>query len=102
MFQVVFDVLGAALCVAGTLFLVAGSVGVARFPDVYSRLHALTKADSLGLGLIATGIALQSVSWWIGLKVVLIWLLALLAAATTGCLIASAARRDGVKPWVSP
>lgn len=95
------DVLGVVFCAAGTLFFLAGSIGVVRFPDVYSRLHALAKADSLGLGLIATGVALQSGSWWIGFKVILIWLLALVAAAATSCLIASTARRNGVEPWVN-
>jgi multicomponent Na+:H+ antiporter subunit G len=99
MFQVVFEVMGGVFCVAGALFFVAGSIGLVRFPDVYTRLHALTKADSLGLGLISVGVTLQTDSWWIGLKIILIWMLALLAAAATSCLIASAARRNGIQPW---
>jgi hypothetical protein len=43
-------------------FFLAGTVGVLRFPDTHSRLHALTKADNLGLGLVAAGLALQAES----------------------------------------
>jgi multicomponent Na+:H+ antiporter subunit G len=91
-------VLGATLCIAGALFFVAGTLGLLRFPDVYTRLHALTKADNLGLGLIAMGIAIQASSWMVGLKVILIWGLALLASATACNLIANAAIRAKIRP----
>jgi multicomponent Na+:H+ antiporter subunit G len=42
-------------CGLGVFFFIAGTAGILRFPDAYSRLHALTKADNLGLGLIALG-----------------------------------------------
>jgi multicomponent Na+:H+ antiporter subunit G len=41
---------------AGVVFFIAGTVALLRFPDPLSRLHALTKADSLGLGLIVLGL----------------------------------------------
>lgn len=68
----------------GAFFFLAGTVGLIRFPDTYSRLHALTKADNLGLGLIALSLAIQAGSWAIAVKLVAIWLLALLAG-TTNC-----------------
>ena len=45
------DVLTALLLAAALFFFVAGTIGLLRFPDLYSRLHALTKADNAGLGL---------------------------------------------------
>ncbi len=87
-----------ALVIAGALFYLAGMVGVLRFPDVYTRLHALTKADNLGLGLIAAGLALRAESWPVVLKLVLVWLIALLTAATVSQLIAAAALRAGIAP----
>jgi len=92
-------VISATLCVAGAMFFLAGTIGLLRFPDVYTRLHALTKADNLGLGLIGLGVAIQSLSWMIGLKVILIWGLALVASATACNLIANAATRGRVRPW---
>ena len=44
------------LLIGGLLFFVAGSIGLLRFPDTVSRLHALTKADTLGLGLVIAGV----------------------------------------------
>ena len=79
------------LLVAGLVFFVAGTVGLLRFPDVHSRLHALTKADNLGLGLIVLALALQAASPWHALKLALVWLLALLAAATAAQLVARSA-----------
>jgi multicomponent Na+:H+ antiporter subunit G len=61
-----------------------------RFPDAYSRLHALTKADNLGLGLIALGLAPQLPDGWSIAKLALVWLLAVLAAATVAQLVARA------------
>jgi hypothetical protein len=42
------------------IFFIGGTVGLLRFPDVHSRLHALTKADNLGLGLISMGLVVQA------------------------------------------
>ena len=45
--------------VAGAFFFLAGTVGLLRFPDSFTRLHALTKADNLGLGLVVLGLLPQ-------------------------------------------
>ncbi len=85
--------LAAVLIAIGLLFFVAGTLGLLRFPDVHSRLHALTKADNLGLGFVVAGAALLLGDGWASAKLLLIWLLTLLAAATVAQLIARAARR---------
>ena len=94
------DVLRGALIAAGVVFFVVGSIGVLRFPDVYTRIHALTKADNLGLGLVMLGLLAGVDSLAAALKLLLIWLLALIASACAGYLVARAARRRGVMPWV--
>lgn len=95
----VLDWISAALLLAGAFFFLAGTVGLLRFPDVYNRLHALTKADNLGLGLVVLALVLQSGSWTVALKLLLIWLLVLLAGASAAHLIAGSALRDGIRPW---
>ena len=95
-----FELLRAALIAAGVLFFIVGSVGVLRFPDVYTRIHALTKADNLGLGLVMLGLLLGADTLAGVLKLLLIWLLALLASACAGYLIARSARRRGVRVWI--
>jgi multicomponent Na+:H+ antiporter subunit G len=84
-----------ALLLAGGAFFVAGTLGVLRFPDTHSRLHAVTKADNLGLGLVAAGLLLQAESVPAGLKLLLVWLLALLASASASYLIAGSVRAPG-------
>lgn len=52
------------LASAGTFFYLSGSVGLLRLPDSYSRLHALTKSDNLGLGLLVGALLLQAGDGW--------------------------------------
>jgi multicomponent Na+:H+ antiporter subunit G len=80
---------------AGVLFFLAGVVGLLRFPDALTRLHALTKADNVGLGLIVAGLLPQAGGVLAALKLLLVWLTVLLAGATVGQLIARVARRAG-------
>jgi multicomponent Na+:H+ antiporter subunit G len=93
------DLTSGSLIGFGLLFFVAGTAGLLRFPDVFARLHALTKADNLGLGLVATGVGLHSGSWLTVVKLVLIWMLVMSASATVCFLVARRALRDGVEPW---
>jgi multicomponent Na+:H+ antiporter subunit G len=73
-------------------------VGLLRFPDTFTRLHALTKADNLGLGLVVIGLLPQMDGVMAGLKLILVWLMVLLASATVSQLIARAVRRGGPEP----
>ena len=80
-----------AAIAAGVFFFLAGTLGLLRFPDTFTRLHALTKADNLGLGLVVLGLLPQVDSVLGGLKLILVWLLVLLASASVSQLIARAA-----------
>ena len=88
-----------ALMAVGVLFFIAGTVGLLRFPDVFMRIHALTKADNLGLGFIVAGLILQAESVGAVVQLLLIWLLVLVAASAAAHLIAQATLRAGIRPW---
>ena len=75
--RLMLDAISFALLLAGTGFFIVGTIGILRLPDLFTRLHALTKADNLGLGLMVFGLALQAESVTAALKLVLIWLLVL-------------------------
>jgi multicomponent Na+:H+ antiporter subunit G len=79
----------------GVFFFLAGIAGLLRFPDALSRLHALTKADNLGLGLVVLGLLPRSDSLLAALKLIAIWALVQLAGATTAQLVGRAVRRKG-------
>ena len=87
------DVCSVLAVVAGGFFFFVGSLGLLRFPDAFTRLHALTKADNLGLGLVVLGLLPQMGSWFAGLKLLSIWLLVLLSASIVSQLIARAIKR---------
>ncbi|MBK3882387.1 cation:proton antiporter [Pseudomonas stutzeri] len=77
------------LLLAGGLgFFAAGSMGLLRFPDTLSRLHALTKADTLGLGLVVAGLSLRAGGVLEVAQMLLIWLLVLASGATACQLLA--------------
>ena len=90
------DFIAIVLIVTGIGFFAVGSIGLLRLPDLHSRLHALTKADNLGLGLVTLGTALLAGSLATAIKLLLIWLLVLAASAASAHLIARHAleRRD--------
>jgi multicomponent Na+:H+ antiporter subunit G len=94
----ILDIFTIAAVAAGAFFFLAGTVGLLRFPDTFTRLHALTKADNLGLGLVVIGLLPQMDGVMAGLKLILVWLMVLLASATVSQLIARAVRRGGPEP----
>jgi multicomponent K+:H+ antiporter subunit G len=82
----------AALLVTGGAFALVGAIGMVRFPDFYMRLHAPTKATTLGVG----GVLLASlvVSWWrgeFGMPELLITLFLFITAPVSANLLAKAA-----------
>ncbi|MFA9479677.1 cation:proton antiporter [Phycisphaerales bacterium AB-hyl4] len=74
--------------IVGLVFFTLGTVGLLRFADVHSRLHALTKADNLGLGFVVLGLMFQVESVPVGVKLAMIWLLVLLASTSACYLVA--------------
>lgn len=97
--SVVWNIASAVLVLTGGFFFVAGTVGLLRLPDLFSRLHALTKADNLGLGLIMLGLMPFAPDLFYGAKMVLLWLLVMVSGATGAHLIAKRALRgDGEDP----
>ncbi len=95
MLRLAADMVTVVAVSAGAFFFLAGTVGLIRFPDSMSRLHALTKADNLGLGLIVLGLLPQLGGGWAMLKLLMVWALAQFAGATVTQLIARMIRRGG-------
>ncbi|MFP3982105.1 MAG: monovalent cation/H(+) antiporter subunit G [Desulfurivibrionaceae bacterium] len=96
--EILHDI-GFVFLLAGIPFFLSGTVGLLRFPDIYTRLHALTKADNVGLGMIIMGLALQASNWYNVAKLLLIWLLVLVASSASCHIVARRALQKGVVPW---
>ena len=91
--SIVLDIFTVLAVTGGLFFFLAGTVGLLRFPDPLTRVHALTKADNLGLGLIVLGLLPQTNGPVAALKLLVAWLLVQLSGATIAQLIAREARR---------
>ncbi|HWA19980.1 MAG TPA: monovalent cation/H(+) antiporter subunit G [Devosia sp.] len=90
--------LAAALIVAGAAFSCLAALGVLRFPDVYTRLHAASKAGLLGLGLIFLAIAVSSGDPWIALRAIAGAVFLFLTSPLAAHLLANAALKTGIPP----
>lgn len=88
------DVFSVVAISGGAFFYLAGTVGLLRFPDAYTRLHALTKADNLGLALVVFGLLPQMHGFLAAVKLILVWLLVMLSSAAVSQLIARSVRRQ--------
>ncbi len=86
--------LALGLIIAAMPFFLAGTVGLLRFPDTLTRIHAVTKADNVGLGLLVAGLILRNWSPATSAELLLIWILVLSAGATAGHLVGATALRD--------
>ena len=89
------DLFSALAIGAGVFFFLAGTVALLRFPDSLSRLHALTKADNLGLGLVVLGLLPRAGAPLAVLKLIVLWALVQLSSASVAQLIGAALRRRG-------
>jgi multicomponent Na+:H+ antiporter subunit G len=95
-------VLADGLLAAGVFFVLAGVVGVLRLPDFYTRLHAMGKCDTLGVGLIVVGLGLQHGTFHDVVKMLLLLLFVGLANPTSTHALGRAALRSGLRPWTPP
>jgi multicomponent Na+:H+ antiporter subunit G len=91
--RIASDILTVVSVTAGALFFVAGTVGLLRFPDTLTRLHAPTKADNLGLGLVVLGLLPHARGLRVALTLLAIWMLVMLSGAVISQLVADVVRR---------
>lgn len=93
--RLALDAFSVAAIGAGAFFFLAGMIGLLRFPDSLTRVHALSKADNLGLGLIVLGLLPRAESVLGGLRLIVIWGVVLISSAATSQLIGRALRLRG-------
>jgi multicomponent Na+:H+ antiporter subunit G len=98
----VVDVVSVALLFVGVAFLLGGTVGLVRLPDLYTRAHAASKCDSAGAGSILLALVLQGGLAFGDLKLVLLMLLVLVSGPTTAHALARTGYRTGLAPWADP
>ena len=109
MFGLVFAVLAWAFILTGALFVVAGAIGIYRFPDFYSRLHGAGVTDTFGADLMVTGLIFETLvmfdladSWSVVAKLFFIGAFFFFTSPTSTHAIAQAAYVAGLKPFLHP
>lgn len=93
------DIVAAALLLAGILLTFVGALGLLRFPDFYTRLHAAGITDTLGAGLFLAGLALEFGVSLASLKLGMVFLFLLFTGPTACHALAKSAWRNGLVPW---
>ena len=96
---VTLDILSWVIIVVGAGFSIVGAIGLLRFPDFYTRLHAAGITDTLGVWLILLGALLQVESWLVAIKLMLIVIFLFFTNPTATHALARAALTSGLKPW---
>lgn len=101
---VIVDALVIVLLTGGTFFMVVGTIGLLRFPDFYTRLHATGKCDTLGEGLIILGAVVYHLFYYsesllVPIKLLFLIFFIFIANPTATHAIVKAAYETGLKPW---
>ena len=91
---------GSALCLTGALLCVIGTIGVMRFPDFYTRMHAASITDTSGATVILIGMALMAPGWLVVVKLTVIFWLLFLTSPAASHAVASAAHTAGLQPLI--
>lgn len=98
MFQFIREGLAVLFIASGVFFFLVSTIGLLRLPDVYTRLHATSKADTLGAGLSLLGVILY-LGWSLtSLKLLVVIAFIWITSPTASHLIGKAAYRSKVKP----
>ena len=98
MMQDLAGYIAAVLVVVGAAFSLIAAIGVLRLPDLYTRLHAASKAGAIGAGLIFLAVAVASFDGAVFLRAMLGIIFLLLSTPVSAHLLARAAFRSGEAP----
>ena len=99
MTETLMQYLGNTTIIAGIFFLFVGSIGLLRLPDFYTRLHATSKTDTLGIGLIFFGLLCYAGLTLVAIKLVLIIIFVFFTSPVSSHALAKAAFKGGLKPY---
>ena len=99
--SILLDVLSWVCLFLGGAFGIIGGVGVLRLPDFFTRLHAASISDTIGVGLILLGLCLQAGWSLVTVKLVLIFVFIVFAGPTAAHALARAALHAGHKPMLA-
>ena len=83
----------------GLFFMIVGTVGILRMPDIYTRLHAAGMTDTMGAGLLLLGMGLQAGFGLVLVRLALVYAFLLFTSPISTHALARAALTGGVEPY---
>jgi multicomponent Na+:H+ antiporter subunit G len=92
------DISSALFLFIGSFLCISGGVGILRFPDFYTRMHAVGVTDTLATAMILIGLMLQYPDGLVIIKLIIILLMTLLIGPTASHALAKAAMKNDLKP----
>ncbi len=87
------DLVSAVFMIVGAIMSLGAAIGLLRFPDLLSRMHAATKPQVLGLFLLLAAIGLQMRTWWVWPVLVVAWIFQLLTVPVSAHMVGRAGYR---------
>ena len=102
MIDLIVEVLSWISILGGLFFMIVGTIGVVRMPDVYTRLHAAGMTDTMGAGLLLLGMCFQAGLTLVLVRLVLIYAFLLFTSPISTHALASAALSGGLEPYTVP
>ena len=102
MMELLLDIMSWILLLAGSTLVLIGGFGIWRLPDFYTRLHPAGLTDTMGAGLILLGLLLQTETYTVGIKLLVIITFLLFTSPTTCHATARAALAAGLRIWRAP
>ena len=99
--SLLLDALAWIALLAGGFFVIVGAVGLHRMPDVFTRMHAASLIDTLGIALLGLGMLLQTDDWLVAVRIAIIVLVSMTAGAVAAHALARAALHDGERPLLA-
>ena len=92
------DMIGGALIAVGAFFYVTGAVGIYRMPDVFTRMHAAGISDTMGAGLLLTGMMFLAGFSLVTVKLAIILGIILFTSPIATHALAQATLHEGIEP----
>lgn len=91
---------GAFLLLVGAIMGIIGAIGMLRFPDVYTRVHAASIIDTGAMTVAIVGMLLLAPTWTIAVKLAAIWMFLFITGPTSSHALVNAAYKAGIQPLI--
>ena len=95
------DILAWAALLSGGFFTIIAAIGMLRMPDMYTRAHASSVYDTVGIGLLILGMLLQAEDWAVAIRLLIILVVLYFSGAVAAHALSRAALHDGQHPLLA-